>query len=55
MRKRNFLRAAALCLGALLLFAVPARAGTVGDADGDGSVTATDARLILRASVGLER
>jgi hypothetical protein len=25
-----------------------------GDADGDGKVTASDARLILRAAVGLE-
>ena len=39
----------------LILCALPfAAAQTRGDADGDGKVTAADARLILRAAVGLE-
>ena len=39
----------------LILCVLPfAAAQTRGDADGDGKVTAADARLILRAAVGLE-
>ena len=34
---------------------IPSAAVLTGDADGDGSVTAGDARLVLRASVGLEK
>lgn len=45
-----------ICLTAalLLLFAVGVSAYTLGDVDFDGSVTASDARLALRAAVGLE-
>lgn len=45
----------AICLAAMLLtLLVPASAAsTFADADGDGSVRADDARLVLRASAGL--
>ena len=46
----------AAVLALLFVCASPARAATLrrGDADGDGSVGAADARLALRAAVGLE-
>ena len=46
-----------ICLTAalLLLFAVGVSAYTLGDVDFDGKVTASDARLALRLSVGLEK
>lgn len=52
--KRNTIIAGTLAV--LLIFCVLpfAAAQTRGDADGDGKVTAADARLILRAAVGLE-
>ena len=36
-------------------FCLPAGARVLGDANGDGAVTATDARLALRAAIGLQR
>ena len=56
-RLRNaFSLALAMCvlLGALPAGAASAAGIIPGDVDLDGSVTAADARLILRASVGLE-
>ena len=47
-----------LCLAAAMLLSLPftvSAAGRMGDPDGDGAVTAMDARLILRASVDLEQ
>lgn len=54
MKKRSFLSiilAIILCCSSLF---VGASALTMGDVDGDGEVKAADARLALRASVGLE-
>ena len=51
--KKLFCIALALCL--LMLFPLCAGAASRGDVDGDGSVTAADARLALRAAVGLEK
>ena len=49
-------RILALCLCAVLAcgFFVPSFAAARGDADGDGKLTAEDARRILRATVGLD-
>ncbi len=51
--KKLFCITLALCL--LMLFPLCAAAASRGDVDGDGSVTAADARLALRAAVGLEK
>ena len=49
-------RILALCLCAVLAcgFFVPSFAAEWGDADGNGKLESADARLILRASVGLD-
>lgn len=55
MKKRSILSislAIILCFSSLFVSAVSAL--TMGDVDGDGEVKAADARLALRASVGLE-
>lgn len=56
MKKNIKISAAFVCLISLLLsFAATGSAGTVyGDADGDGVISAEDARFALRVSVGLE-
>ena len=52
-------RILSLFLAALMILSVipvfTASALTLGDVDGDGSIKAADARLVLRASVGLEK
>lgn len=55
MKKRSFISsvlALSLCASSLLM--TGASAAVAGDVDGNGSLTAADARLALRASVGLE-
>ena len=57
--KRSILRsltalALTLCLSALSFFTPAALAAGPGDIDGNGDVTSADARLALRAAVGLE-
>lgn len=55
MKKHSILSAAlALTLAGSSLFTLGVAAKTKGDVDGNGSITAADARLALRASVGLE-
>ena len=53
-RQMKKLLSVLLALTMLLSVAVVSYASAPGDIDGDGSVTATDARYALRASVGLE-
>ena len=57
MGKKGKMWLAMTCAGALFLsaraFALPQPAGK-GDPDGDGTVTAADARFVLRSAVGLE-
>ena len=52
MKKSMF--AILLSLSLTLLLMLGAAAAVLGDADGDGEVTAADARITLRAAVGLE-
>ena len=56
MKKKSFFIAlvCALVFAAGICCAFSAAAAVVGDVDGDGAVSAADARLVLRASVGLE-
>ena len=57
MKKTNRIPALLFALLFILLplTAANAQPNIPGDVDGDGSVTATDARFVLRSSVGLER
>ena len=54
--KRFLKKSASLLLAALLLLpaVIPALAVIEGDADGDGTLTPADARLVLRCAIGLE-
>lgn len=55
MKKHSVISTAlAITLAASSMFTLTSFAKTKGDIDGDGSVSAADARLALRASVGLE-
>ncbi len=53
--KNRFIKAVCLFLVLVVLTAIPAFAAKAGDVDADGKVTASDARLALRAAVGLEK
>lgn len=52
--KKKLFIAAIIVLLMTMLFVITASANAIGDVDGDNSVTASDARLALRASVKLE-
>ena len=53
-RALKILFTATAVLAALLICTFSAGAALVGDVDGEKGISAGDARLILRASVGLE-
>jgi hypothetical protein len=54
MKHLKWLFTVCIALGLAVLFAVTAAAGSKGDLDGDGQITASDARGALRIAVGLD-